>query len=311
MRILVVGGNGSLGRELIPTLLREGHQVAVLDKELGMVRTLAHSQLFSFEGGVEDEPVIAEAVAGADAIVHLAWSFSDDPRHLLEHDLRGHVLLLEAARSQGVSHLIYASTAVVYGKPVRTPIDEDHPLRVLDARKPAYGMAKEFAEKLTLQAGVTHGFSGTVFRFWWAFGEAIGGKHLRDMLRSAAAGNPVSVPANAGGSFLTQEDFNRGVLAALKQPVKGGRVFNLASAYVSWEEVAKMAVEATGSAASVEVVPSAEWSGAAFLSDRWELDDRKVRARLGFSPSRDPSGVREALRQAIAHTWRGMSNQTS
>jgi nucleoside-diphosphate-sugar epimerase len=51
-----------------------------------------------------------------------------------------------------VRHFLYTSTAVVYGKPLRVPIDEEHPLRVLEARKPAYGIAKEFAEKLTLLA---------------------------------------------------------------------------------------------------------------------------------------------------------------
>jgi UDP-glucose 4-epimerase len=309
VRILVVGGNGNLGRELIPALLHEGHQVAVLDKELGAVRAIAHPQLLAFEGGVEDETAVSRAVAGADAVVHLAWSFSDDPRYLLEHDLRGHALLLEAAQEQHVSHFLYASTAVVYGTPVRTPIDEEHPLRVLEARKPAYGMAKEYAEKLTLQAARAQGFAGTIFRFWWAFGDTIGGKHLREMLRTAAAGSAVSVPANAGGSFLTQEDFNRAVLAALKQPAPGGRVFNLSSAYVTWEEVARMVVDATGSAAPVRVIPSAEWAGAAFLADPWQLDDRKVRAQLGFTPARDALSVRAALGQAIARTWHASAVQ--
>jgi nucleoside-diphosphate-sugar epimerase len=44
------------------------------------------------------------------------------------------------------------------------PIDEEHPLLVLEARKPAYGMAKEFAEKLTLLAARTDGFPVTIFR---------------------------------------------------------------------------------------------------------------------------------------------------
>ncbi len=53
----------------------------------------------------------------------------------------------------------------MYGKPIRVPIDEDHPLRVLEARKPAYGMAKEFAEKFTLLAARTEGPPATVLRF--------------------------------------------------------------------------------------------------------------------------------------------------
>ena len=303
MRVLVTGGNGSVGRELVPALLAGAHQVVVLDKELEALQGMAHPALELVRGGVEDAALVPEAARGADAIIHLAWSFSNDPRVLVEQDLRGHLLLLAAAQAQRVRHFIYTSTAVVYGKPVRVPIDEDHPLRVLEARKPAYGIAKEFAEKLTLLAARTEGLPATILRFWWAFGEEIGGKHLREMLRAAAAGQPVVVPADCGGSFLSMQDFNLAVELILSGPGGLRGTFNLASAYVAWEEVARMAAEVTGSSARVEVVPAAEWTGAAFLADRWELDDRRIREALGFKPAWDPSAVREALRRAMARTW--------
>src|SRR5574337_2076547 len=183
MHILVTGANGSVGRELVPALLARGHSVVALDKKLGVLQAVSHPRLALVSGAVEDAARVAEASRGTEAIIHLAWSFSDDPQVLLEQDLRGHLLLLNAAKAQGVRHFIYTSTAVVYGKPTRVPIDEDHPLRVLEARKPAYGVAKEFAEKLTLLAARTQAPPGTILRFWWAFGEEIGGRHLREMLR--------------------------------------------------------------------------------------------------------------------------------
>jgi len=310
MRILVTGGLGSVGRELVADLLTRGHRVVILDKGLGAGEPPAHPRLELVAGSVEDEAAVAKASRGAEVIVHLAWSFSDDPQELLEQDLRGHLLLLDAAREQGTRHFLYTSTAVVYGKPVRVPIDEEHPLLVLEARKPAYGMAKEFAEKLTLLTAKTEGLSVTIFRFWWAFGEAIGGRHLRDMLKTAAAGQPVVVPADCGGSFLGIEDFNRAVELALLNPKSFGRTFNLASAYVTWEEIARMVAEVTGASASIEVVPRSAWTGAAFLADRWELDDRRIREELGLKPGRDETGVREALRRAIATTWRQQLQKT-
>jgi len=54
------------------------------------------------------------------------------------------------------------------------------------------------------------------------------------------------------------------------------------------------------------VVSRAEWTGAAFLADRWELDDRRSRTELGFKPTRDPAGLRQALRDAIAVTWKSL-----
>jgi UDP-glucose 4-epimerase len=237
-----------------------------------------------------------------EAIVHLAWSFSDDPRVLVEQDLRGHALLLEAAGRHKVPHFVYASTAVVYGKPSRVPVDEDHPLNVLVARKPAYGVAKEFAEKLTLLAG-NAGMSSTVLRFWWAFGKKIAGRHLREMLRTAAESKTLTVPADSGGSFLSQEDFDLAVETILQRPATADRVFNLASAYVGWDEVARMVVEVTGGKGGIELVPREAWTGAAFLADRWELDDRRIRTALGFKPTREAAEVRMALHRAIAATW--------
>jgi nucleoside-diphosphate-sugar epimerase len=306
MRILVTGGNGSVGRELVPALLARGHHVVVLDKELGALQAISHPHLERISGGVEDARVVAEAARGAAGIFHLAWSFSEDLPALLEQDLRGHVFLLDAARKEGARHFIYTSTAVVYGKPVRLPIDEDHPLRVLEARKPAYGLAKELAEKLTLLKARMESLPSTIVRFWWAFGETISGRHLREMLRTAAAGEPVRVPAGCGGSFLLMEDFHIAMDLILLNPGSFGQVFNLASAYVTWDEVARMVVEVTGSSARVEVVPVEEWKGAVFLADRWELDDRRIREKLKFKPARDPAGLREALRRAIARTWAGM-----
>lgn len=303
MRVLVTGGNGSVGREVVPALLAGGHHVVVLDKEVGALEALAHSELELARGAVENPAAVQDAARGVDAIIHLAWSFSDDPQVLLEQDLRGHLLLLAAAQAQRVRHFIYASTAVVYGKPRLVPICEEHPLHVLEARKPAYGMAKEFAEKLTVLAARTTGLPATILRFWWAFGEEIGGGHLREMLRTAAADKAVAVPAGCGGSFLSMQDFNLAVELILGDPRSIGGTFNLASAYVTWEEVARMAAEVTGASARVEVVPAAEWTGAAFLADRWELDDRRIREALGYKPAWGPSAVREALRRAMARTW--------
>lgn len=310
MRILVTGANGSVGRGLIPALLDRGQQVIGLDKEAGVERAIAHPRFSFVRGAIEDPTTVEQALAGVEAVIHLAWSFSDDPRVLVEQDLRGHALLLEAAARQQVAHWVYTSTAVVYGKPSRVPVDEDHPLNVLAARKPAYGVAKEFAENLVLLAGQA-GMASTVVRFWWAFGEEIGGRHLREMLRTSAEGKRLAVPGDCGGSFLSQEDFNLAVETILRTPAPGGRVFNLASAYVPWEDVARMVAEVTGGRGGIDVVPRDAWTGAAFLADRWELDDRRIRAQLGFRPCREPSAVRDALRQAISATWRRLQAKES
>jgi hypothetical protein len=72
-----------------------------------------------------------------------------------------------------------------------------------------------------------------------------------------------------------------------------------------------MVVEAARGAGGIELVPRTVWRGAAFLADRWELDDRRIREHLGFKSCRDAAGVREALRRAIAATWRKLQAPAS
>src|SRR5512140_2319811 len=105
MRILVTGGNGSLGRELVPALLSRGHRVTVLDPRLDAVQALRSAELTLVEGVVADRAAVEAAIRGAEVVIHAAWSFSEDPAVLLDQDLRGHQLLLAAAREQGVRHL--------------------------------------------------------------------------------------------------------------------------------------------------------------------------------------------------------------
>jgi UDP-glucose 4-epimerase len=301
MRVLVTGGQGSIGRDLVPALLERGHEVVVLDRAVGPLN--AHPRLRCVHGPVENAAAVADAAAGAQAVVHLAWSFSEDPGVLLAGDLAGHQHLLEAARREGARRFLYTSTAVVYGKPVCVPIAEDHPLNVLAARKPAYGVAKEFAEKLTLLAAQAGGPAAAILRFWWAFGAEIGGRHLREMLQAAASGTPLEVPADCGGSFLSLDDLIQAVELLLAGEMTGGRVYNVTSAYVTWEEIARIVLQVTGSPAPVRVIPRAEWRGAAFLADRWELEDGRLRGERGYKPGRDPAGVRAALAAAVAATW--------
>ena len=199
-KVLITGGAGSCGRYLTASLLAQGHEVRVIDKDVGSLQSVEDRRLTLVRAGIEDREILKSAVEGVDAVIHLAWSFSEDPLEVLEIDLKGHVHLLEEMASQKVRHLIYTSTAVVYGKPRYSPIREKHPLVVEEARKPLYGIAKAAAEKLCLMYGKTKGPPATVVRFWWAYGEEIGGKHLREMLKIASSGEPLTVPADSGGS---------------------------------------------------------------------------------------------------------------
>lgn len=299
MNVLITGGAGSVGRDLTASLLGMGHFVRALDTRAKAAAPLSGGKFEWVQAGVEDGPRVREALRGVDAVIHLAWSFSDDPGELLASDLAGHVVLLDACVEAKVSRLFYASTAVVYGKPVQSPVTEEAPCLVVEARKPFYAIAKQTAEKLALAYWRTKGLPVTVFRFWWSYGKKIGGRHLRDLIALAATGKPLTVPAGAGGSFLDHDDLTHALLLAMDNQESVGQIFNLATIYLEWKEIARMVIDVAGSSSSLEVVPAREWSGAQFLADSWELSTAKAEHLFGYHSLFSSSAARQRLKKAV------------
>jgi UDP-glucose 4-epimerase len=304
VKFLITGGAGSVGQALTLSFLEKGHSVRVLDKKADQLQSLEHKNLELIKGEIEDFSVVNGAVKGIDVIVHLAWSFSEDPMELLASDLKGHILLLDAAITEKISHFFYTSTAVVYGKPLKSSITEEDSCLVEEARKPFYGIAKLMAEKLSLAYFKTKGLPVTIFRFWWSFGGEIGGRHLRDLIKLAQAGKPLMVPKGAGGSFLHLDDLSNAILLAIQKQNTFGEIFNLSTLFLSWEEVARIIIEVTHSSSPLEVIPAGEWKGPTFLADIWELSTEKAERLFTYRSTLPPLTAKLKLKEAIAQCHR-------
>ena len=112
MRFLVAGGAGAVGRDLTSALLGMNHEVRFLDTHADTLPISGHEKLGLIRGRVEDRSLADKAVKDRDMVVHLAWSFSDDPGDLVESDLRGQITLLEAAAAAQVAHFYYISSTI-------------------------------------------------------------------------------------------------------------------------------------------------------------------------------------------------------
>src|SRR4030043_322333 len=307
MTFLISGGAGSVGQALTLSLLERGHTVRVLDKKVDGLQSLSHKDFELIKGEVEDLSIVKRAVKGINVIIHLAWSFSDDPIELLASDLKGHILLLDAAVAEEISHFFYTSTAVVYGKPTRSPITEEDPCLVEEARKPFYGVSKLTAEKLSLAYFRTKGLPVTIFRFWWSYGEEIGGRHLRDLIKLAQAGQPLMVPEGAGGSFLHLDDLTNAILLAIQKQEAFGEIFNLSTLFLTWEEVARIIIEVTHSSSPLEVIPPKEWKGPPFVADAWELSTGKGARLFAYRSVLSHLTARQSLKEAIAKCYKDIA----
>jgi nucleoside-diphosphate-sugar epimerase len=307
MKVLVVGGAGEVGKYLIKDFSRHGHDVVVLDQAT-KTEEMEKLSVTYLQGNLLDGALINSIVKGRDVIIHLAWSFADDPNTIFGEDIKGHINLLEAASSSGVKCFIYTSTATVYGRAVSHPVTEAHPCLIGDARKPLYALGKFTAEELCKFYHKERGLPVTIFRFWWAFGENIGGRHLRDLIKKSLSHQPLEMVHGAGGAFVTMADLGRAIASTIATPTASGQVYNVGSLFLTWEAIGAMIVHLTHSNSGIRLVPSDEWKGPAFLNEVWDLSWDKAKDELGYEPQHSTERVQslfvEALRTCIAQVLR-------
>lgn len=132
--LLVTGGGGYVGSALVPDLLRRGYRVKVVDVFWYGRDVFAdcnnHPQLERIELDIRDRARLKEALAGVDAVIHLAC-ISNDPSFELDPALGKSINydafagLLQGAIDQGVRRFIYASSSSVYGVKETPDVRED------------------------------------------------------------------------------------------------------------------------------------------------------------------------------------------
>ena len=302
MKVLIVGGAGDVGKYLTKDFSNQGHEVVVLDRAI-KTEEMEKLSITYLQGNLMDRTLVSGLVRGMDVIVHLAWSFADEPQVIFGEDIEGHIHLLEAASQSGIKNFIYTSTATVYGRAVLHPVTESHPCLIGDARKPLYALGKYTAEELCRYYHKERNLPVTIYRFWWAFGENIGGRHLRDLIKKSINHQPLGMVRGAGGAFLTMGDLSKAIASAMAAPAASGQTYNLGSLFLTWEEIVVMIVNLTHSKSSVQLVPSDQWKGPAFLNEVWDLSWDKAKQELRFEPQypteKTQSLFVEALRNCI------------
>jgi UDP-glucuronate 4-epimerase len=162
MRILVTGGAGFIGSHLAERLLQDGHQVVVLDvlddyyspvlKLENLEQVRKSGPLEFVQGDICDEEMVTEVLATRriEAIAHLAalagvTASLERPVEYQKVNVRGTIVLLEAARRCGVEKFVFASSSSVYGQTSHLPFSEDN--RELLPISP-YGATKIAGERM-------------------------------------------------------------------------------------------------------------------------------------------------------------------
>lgn len=156
MRILITGGAGCLGSNLIEHWLPQGHEIFVIDNFATGKREVVPevARLTVREATIADEAVVNECFGAfmPDVVVHSAAAYKD-PDDWVE-DARTNVIgsahVARAAKAHNVKRLINFQTALCYGRPQQLPIPATHPT----APFTSYGITKTAGEQFMLLSGV-------------------------------------------------------------------------------------------------------------------------------------------------------------
>ena len=173
MRVVVTGGAGFIGANLVRHLRDLDHEVVVVDDlSTGSKRNLdGLGGVRLVEGTILDSGVLDDALSGSDAVVHLAARPSvprsiEDPMGSHHANAIGTLEVLEAARRAGNLHVVLASSSSVYGANPTMPKHEDLPTTPISP----YGVSKLATEAYAAAYLACYGLPTLAFRFFNVFG---------------------------------------------------------------------------------------------------------------------------------------------
>jgi UDP-glucose 4-epimerase len=192
VRILVTGGAGFIGRQLVRSLIERGDDVTVVD-----LKEQADEKVVHVKGDLRDPAVAAESLRpGTEAVVHLAaltrvLDSMKDPDGVFRTNVLATHYLLERCRELGVGSFVFASTNAVVGDVGFEVITEDTPLHPLTP----YGATKAAAEMLMSAYSSSFSLKTVCLRFTNVYGR---GMQMKDsvvarLMRAALSGGSVQI----------------------------------------------------------------------------------------------------------------------
>jgi UDP-glucose 4-epimerase len=300
--VLVTGGAGFIGSNLVRALLERGESVRVLDNfSTGNRANLEGLDTEIVEGELRSYERVHNAVRGVEVVYHLGALGSvprsvQDPLTSSAVNVEGTLNVLLAARDENVRRVVFSSSTSVYGSTRQLPTAEDEPP---DPISP-YGVAKLAAERYCVSfSRVYESFESVVLRYFNVFGPRQSpfsqyAAVVPRFVTAIAAGEPVEIHGDGEQSrdFTYVGNVVDATIRAGEAPGANGEIFNVAAGSpASVTTIADTIGEILGKPVERRHVPRR----AGDIRDSW-ADLTKSRRILGYEPAVD---LREGLRLTI------------
>ena len=176
MAVLVTGGAGFIGSNIVDELMMQGHEVVVLDnfsegRPQNLVAWTGNGRLRVVRGDVRDFDVVRRATDGCDWVFHLAAMSRiqpsiTDPMLAWSQNMIGTGNVLEAARQAGAKRVVYSASSSAYGQRNRPPLNEGMPTDCLNP----YSLSKKVGEEMCDVYTRLYGLSTVSLRYFNVYG---------------------------------------------------------------------------------------------------------------------------------------------
>lgn len=289
--VLVTGGAGFIGSNLVRALLDSGARVRVLDNfSTGSRGNLDGLAVEIVEGELRSYERVHNAVRGSEVVFHLGALGSvprsvQDPLTSSAVNVEGTLNVLLAARDEGVRRVVFSSSTSVYGSSQALPTGEDVPP---DPISP-YGVAKLAAERYCVSfSRVYDSFETVVLRYFNVFGPRQSpvsqyAAVIPRFVTAIAAGSPITIHGDGEQSrdFTYVDNVVAATLAAADAPAANGRTFNVAAGRPA---TVNQVADTIGAILGRPVIKQFEPTRPGDIRDSW-ADLRAAREVLGYEPS--------------------------
>lgn len=315
--ILITGGAGYIGSHAAKLLVDSGRDVVVIDNLCAGHREAVLSNAEFVEADTRDYEKMKEILQKyqPSAVMHFAAFLAvgesvEKPIEYYDNNVVGALRLLTAMRDEGVKHLIFSSTAAVYGQPDKVPITESAPLKP----ESPYGQSKLAVEQMLPWMERAYGISYTVLRYFNAAGADKGGeiglgniiatnlipKAIYSLLHGGSIevfGTDYPTPDGTGvRDYIHVSDLASAHLKALERLENGGKsdVFNLGTGKgTSVREILNAIEKVSGKKLNIKISPRRAGDPAKVWAD-----SSKAQKELGWKPEYTDIG------EIVATSWR-------
>jgi nucleoside-diphosphate-sugar epimerase len=309
--IVVTGGCGFIGSEVVRQLRAKGHAVRVVDN-MSKPSSRVPDGVEFVRGDLTQAGVAREAFRGARACINLAARiggigyFHKLPAEILSENNLIYSHTFEAAVAERMERMLFVSSSMVFESATRFPSKEED-LRVIPPPFTAYGFSKLIGEWYCRAFHDQYGLKYSILRPFNAIGpeeeagDEVGDAHVIPDLVKKIRGGQYPVELLGDGSqtrcFTHVRDIARGIVMALDHPAAENEDFNLGNAEeITMLELAKRIYAAWGDARPFQAT-----FVSGFPSDvkRRVPDGGKAKRLLGWEPQIDfETGLREVIGKA-------------